>query len=378
MRGKVALGFPGRAYLRLVGSSVLFGALLYLVTRGVAMAYRRWGFVNPESAVELPQWLVGRVHPMLVLFGSPVPVAMAVFAAVACFLLWLRQPRGARVEWDEEGISEIDGEGVRTAIRWAEARRSGMTVVVKSKRSGQRSHGGSVEQISDAEGRRITRSMSSWTTPLFLYRRRAECPEMHIPKELPPGDGIVDDGVTRHPRWAVWPMRLGYAVAGLAVYGMLEHESDMDGNGFILLVAGLLIGLRALRPLAELLRLRRTDGAFANAAPVALVGADGRRLVARTVSGEELLFDPAPLHHDDALLHRRRGPAFLDYTEPQQGPEGAYRGGRVTVEAHALELAGNRKARRDLQRAVVAELFVRLLVPLPFLAGGLLLLGLDG
>ncbi len=379
MRGKVGLVFPGRAYARLVGSALLFAVLLFLVVRGVAIAWRGWGFMNPSEAPELPMWLVDpHPHPVRLLLATPLPILMGVFAALACFLLWLRQPRGARIEWDDEGITEFDGEGVRTAIRWADARRSGVDIVVKRK-GGGRYHGGSVEQISDSKGRRITRSMSSWTTPLFVYRRRAEGAEIPIQRNLPQGDGIVDDGVARHPRWAVWPMRAGYGVACFGVYVMTEFERGVAANGLVLVVAGLLIGLRALRPLAELRRIAARERLMAGATPVEIIGAESGRIVVRDPSGREALFDPSPLHHDDALLHTRRGPAFLDFTPPSEVDQGAYRGGRVTVEAHGIELAGNRKARADLRRAVLAELVVRLLIPLPFLLGGLLMVvGLDG
>jgi len=348
----VKLGFPMRAYGRLLGSCFLFACLSHGLLRGLGKSMQ-W---RDPSILFGPHVM----PPELILV---IPTLTFAYAIVACGLLWIRQPRGARISWNEHGITEWDGKGVRTAIRWGEVLRSTLSVRVRQKRRGPKYHGGSVEQLADAQGRKITRTMSGWATPIWLYRRRAESSEVNIEGPSQPGKGLLDDGTKRRPKWRIWPLRLGYAFACVCVWGMWEHPRDVEGSAIALLLATLLIGLRQLRPLVELFGLMKIDKTFKGGPEMELVANDGALLLARDGSGQETVFDTSELSHPDGLLYLRRGPAHV-VVDPAAAGGAPYREGRPVLTPKAIELSGTRTARRDLQRAVALELVVRLTIPL--------------
>src|SRR5262245_40945199 len=65
-----------------------------------------------KAARVLPPRLAGAMVVAL-LIGCPV---------LPCIVLWLRQPHGARVSWDENAMVEWDGDRVRTRVPWTSAR----------------------------------------------------------------------------------------------------------------------------------------------------------------------------------------------------------------------------------------------------------------
>ena len=350
----IPLRFPTVAYVRLGAASVAFVYLMYGAYRWVpGLALGRGEYLQLEELYR-PSLLV-------------VAVATSLFAGL---LLWLRQPRGARVTWDDEGITEWDGQGVRSAIQWANARRSSVDFFVRRRGSYSRSiPAGCVEQFSDAEGRRITLVATKQSTPRFLQRRRCHA-DAPIPVTAQPGQGVVDDGTWRRPRWWNWPLRAGYALTGAAAWALRDGKNPRDIALVFVVAAGLLL-CRAIPPVAELLRTWRVERAFQGAQRVELVGNVGPLLDVRDANRQLATVDTTALEHPDALLHSRRGAAFLRFAPPSPGSP--YREGKVLIEAHALELVGSRLARRDLQRALLAEVAARLLVVLTVLGPALLI-----
>ena len=345
----IALGFPFATYFGLVVSSFGFALLMYAS-----------GYASFRAAGH------GRLRT-LDLDSMPVLACGALFAVIAWLLLWARQPRGAKVTWDEHGITEWDGEGVVTAISWSNA----MRYQVGVRRGSHVAPGqvvGSTVQFSDPSDRRITISMNV-RPPTFSMRRRSvgALRAIHATHAtVRPAEKIIPHGSSRYPRWRVWPLRAGYALLAFAVFRLGDGVDPMGAAGAFAL-ASLLLFLRALRPLFELLQNKKIDGAFRDALPVELIGNDGNILFVRDDQGRTAAFDTTTFHHPDALLATRRGRGFLRAASSR--PEG-YRGqsahhqGHPLVHPEAYESAGIRQARRDLQRALIAELVIRLLVAL--------------
>lgn len=366
-RSAIELDFPGRARVRIAFAAVPIGLALFalLFAWEVANGETRW--FRPEAHV------VG----IAACVGGAIALALAVFA--------LRE-RGARVTWDEHGITEWRGDGPVVSIPWRDARLSTMLVRVRQK--GRTYADGAIEQWSDGQGRAITIASTAEGVPDWLLRRRCRGPTGAIrpPQPPRPGDGVKpDDRGTRSVSWLTWPLRIGYlplmAFAGSVIDRPFDvAHGDMATLAMLIVTPPLL--LRVVRPVVELVKLLREGARTSAARRVELVANEGSVVQAREVDGTLVTFDTAPLHHDDALLPLRRGAVWIvapraassggvgGAQEPYRHGTGASAGSAIAVDR--LEHDGIRRARGALIAAVAVEIAARtalaLLPPIACLA----------
>jgi hypothetical protein len=227
---------------------------------------------------------------------------------VPCLVLRARQPRGARVAWDDEAVVEWDGPWKRSVVPWARAEAALVRWVVRS-RSGPTTYE-AVQLVDRAKGAVIT----AWQTapkgaPLVRRRLcsgdvpalRAAVEARGIPRVSPDWMLAVDPDRPR-PLVNVVLGRVGYLLGFSAGFASpLSHAA-----GTVLCVAGVaLLAFRAVPVLAEVRAIRarlasaaRTAEASAGAGPYRVASSvppedDGRhaadRLKLRAVMAEALL-----------------------------------------------------------------------------------------
>lgn len=345
------LAFPKRAYVRIAFGTVPLALtvvvfwLSYLAMTGQADDY---------GQIELPNHVASLV----------VCVGLGVLSACAIFAL---RDRGARITWDEHGVTEWIGEGPRIAIAWNDAKVSRTRVMVKNR--GRRYDDGALEQIEDARGRRITIASTFQGIPAWLLRRRCEGATSAIPRlgALPAGSGVIPDGAgTRSVSWLTWILRLGYLPLLLMCGNLVDRGFWLQDPPLVVLgIVTPALLLRVIRPVAELVRLARAGSLLRGARRVELVGNEGTLVTAREADGSTVSFDVARLAHDDALLPLRRGAAWIVALAPipTGNPEQAhFRAGEPrgrTLEVARLEHDGIRRARTALMAAVLVEVAAR-------------------
>ena len=278
-------------------------------------------------------------------------------------LLW-RQRRGVRITWDDWGITEWDGEAVRTAIPWATAQyRTSLAYEKVSRR---------FLEVTDGESRAI-RVFSTLPKLLLPNRRRAEaedrptldrlvdvvsrrCGNMGVLKELPD----LDEHRPKRKGWLPYVSAgVGYYLAFGSTIGVLREP--LEPILWSTLIAASALFLRLIRPVRELVSLGKVGRALRDAVPVEVYDSAGSLVLARDKAGEELKVETRRLSHPDAALAERRGIAWmiLDRVETKRSAD-PYRGGGGPSRALAYESAAARATRRTRIAAVWGELLARL------------------
>lgn len=297
-------------------------------------------------------------------------VSGAVASFVALRVAQRRQPRGARISWDEWGITEWDGDGARVAIAWSEA-----TVAARCDTGGDslalmvlnRAHlsgfaGGDGEnvigltlRIQGEHGRVIWVSDGVQTPALAgrLNTVKSIAPLLAALKGVrvaPMGEGHPGENLL-----ALFYLAAigGYVCATLGL-GILisKHTVSTYAPHFLGGSVGFL-ALRALLPYVQRRRLAAEERKLRGAKRVKLVDNDGTRLIAEDEAGERQVIYTTLLGHPDGRLHVRRGDAFMVLD----------RFGKVL----AVETAAVREARRIYQRAITVELVLRAALMIPVL-----------
>jgi hypothetical protein len=101
---EVELGFGFDAYFTL-GFTGMWGIIPAI---GCVVAFTT---LSARLGVAVPGAITG-IGILFALVGS---------ILVPCLVLRMRQPRGAKVIWDDDGIEELDGPWMRARIRWSDA-----------------------------------------------------------------------------------------------------------------------------------------------------------------------------------------------------------------------------------------------------------------
>jgi hypothetical protein len=343
---KMELGFAPAAYtVAIVGAVFLAPPAGFVVKSLLRMSD------TGSPIIRLPGEAIGMVA-FFALIGS----------VAACLLIWLRQPGGARITWDEQGVTDWNGDGVRMAIRWEKLKRGIIQVVMVKTGSPSRKSGGQIHQVSDDDGRRITYSTSDARAGWMFNRRMFTSSEslyftgFEQKGPFPKADVKEDSPGRPKIGIAINFTRLGYIALLAAVVFLMGKYSYREVDnlrfaGLMLSIGGGLLLLRTLRPLAELLRLKREDKRFKGAKEMELFDNDGLDAIVKDADGGELRFDTASLKHPDGLLETRRGKVRV-VLKDAPATEGLY-----TVEA--LEDVGTQKARKSLKLAVLLEIGAR-------------------
>jgi hypothetical protein len=295
-------------------------------------------------------------HLGIAAFAIAAPLTFAISVALPPWLLRLREPRPARICWNGWGIVELDGDQVRTAIAWTDARA----------RIEQHGHGRWI-QIRDAVGRAITVAEAG-ATPRWLGLRRAIAADLGALVEaivdLPPGDPISPDARDRRrpflPRWV-----LGLpVVAGAIGTPLLALHSGLRpmAPAFMALMLCALWATTALGPLHELLELLADARRFDRAEEAVLEEGEGDEALIRRSDGSYLRIDVAAAKHPDARLTARTDtPVYVVLPVSGWAPASRRVDVAAAVPIEAIETADERTARDRRIRAVAIELAVRLL-----------------
>jgi len=345
-----------------LGFTVISG-FYFLIVGVAATTYLQYLLV--ELGLEIPpSWEIGKnVIVVLVCFVVP---ALAI---------WLRQPRGARITWDEWGVTEWDGRGVRTAIAWQGAR-------LFVKRTTQRMYSSKytaapmlLVQITDGDGRRIM--VGNNPRSGRLCRRRGEVSSRQALEELvsaaeshelgaaePASGNELSPGRPGRRGPLSWgAAAVGYTLFVYSTAPLTASTPQLDQAVPLLLAATLALFLRLVRPARELVAVAMRSRALAGARWVEIVGNIGTQLLVKERgSGEELEVETEGFVHPDGRILERRGPALLRLRpgEATGGKAGdPYRSGGAPRRPAILETDGVVEARRTLQRAIVLELLLR-------------------
>lgn len=347
--GKVELRLNGQATARML-------VVAFVVCGAVATA----AFAALRIAYEL-----GEPYPRFGDASSPYSWIFAafgaVFAAASAVVVKLRQPRGARIEWNEWGFTEWDGDSVRVSI---ERRKLSFGVFVSklpdagivaglARAALERGQGGVIGvalTIADDEGRRIYVGMG--TQLAWLNDRLSTVADLDELLEALEGLPRRDPELRRSAENRValaWIAAIIAYVATLIAAMMIISGKTQEPLVLALLAGGVLFG--ALRALVPLWRAARLVGAARGLTePVDLLDNEGPHLVLRRADGSVETLDPSPLKHPDAGLALRRGPAWID------------------KQRAGIETDATRRARRSRVWALRIEAMGRLLLPLAALA----------
>jgi hypothetical protein len=293
---------------------------------------------------------------------APLVLAGALLAPLLCFVVvLLRQPRGGRIAFDDWGVTEWDGKGVRTAIAMSELRQQ-MGVTQLARRSGRGAFetavaGAVLAQrnlppgktgpaigghliLSDGAGRRIdvTQGVQSATLNDRVTTVDDLRPLLAAVGDRPKGEA------RRWPRsetllalgWV--PSLLAYPAAALGLFGVFAGHTE-PWPPLACTAAGLLVLLRSLAWWVRARRGRDPSGLKR----VEIAGGSGTTV--KLADGQTLELPK----HSDAAIGTRVGEAWLS----AKG---------------ALETAGVRAARRARRRSNLLAALLRTLMGLALIA----------
>jgi hypothetical protein len=297
--------------------------------------------------------------------------ALALVASIALPLVCLkmRDPGPSRVVADGWGITEWDGDLVRTAIPWDRAGVFVLETRVHDRRMGRTYIGGVTVSVVSDLGWAVNVVWGRWKRQA-LRRRMLSATEFTASAlgSVIPGAVRRLQNAVADPRDDRRPLFYFARVVGLLFMaatgaGIAQATADLGRNhqqevGLLWLVAAILMVLRALRPLLENVRLSREAAPCRQAIPVTLApGGEGPFARANDAQGRPLMLDLSGVSHPDALLTRRGGPVFATIDPSSAAAAGAYR--NAPIRAIAVETARDRRERSRVRRANRIELCAR-------------------
>jgi len=174
---------------------------------------------------------------------------------VPCLVLRARQPRGARIEWTDLGVTEFDGDWRRALVPWDRARAAKHTWEVRTRHGSRTCE--ALQLVAEGTGDVITVWPSEPPGSPVLRRRLCSdrTPELRAAIEahrIPITDGLdpalaKEEGRSR-PGWASWLGRPGYVLGVVAP--LVAGPAPEVGMGLAGIGAAML-ACRALPVLAE-------------------------------------------------------------------------------------------------------------------------------
>jgi hypothetical protein len=360
MSAELRLGRNTQASVRMVALASLVGGALTAVWIVAADRRFEWGIVRADAD---PPWA-----------GLAV-VGALVTSVVALVVVFIRQPKGARITWDAWGVTEWDGDAVRTSIaapklhkQWSSLTTANLpgrgldravagAVLAQSDlrtADGRAAIGGHLV-LSDEDGRRIdvTQGVQNATLNRRLSTVDAIAPlaQSELVTNAPQGSAAA---MPESENLLV----LGYLVGIFGYLGafgsllLIAHRAE-DVVWVVSAAAALILGLRSLSWWVRARRLRRGDR---GAVKIAIEGGSLDELHIREAGTSEgyrtgpTVIDLRALKHPDAGLALRTGEAWL-----VRGANG---------EVRSIETTAAREARHQWARATRIEAALRTLVAL--------------
>ncbi len=256
-------------------------------------------------------------------------VAVLVFVAsivLPLVCLKMRDPGPSRIVMDDTGITEWDGDDVRTAFPWAGASVFVLQTRIVQRGGGYGYVGGVTISALSERGHAINVGWGRGRMPAEARRRRMwsgnEFPTSVVlakasggARQLP--EPVLDPRDRRRGLF-VFARILGLLYLAAIGAGIAQATNDLGGSGAqltgaLFFLAGLLMALRSLRPIVENVRVGREAALGRGAVPVTFGGdAGGGYARATDAHGRPLILDlSAAPPHPDAWVTTRPSKAWV-------------------------------------------------------------------
>ncbi|MBN2492957.1 MAG: hypothetical protein JXR96_00095 [Deltaproteobacteria bacterium] len=246
---------PGEASLRFDGRALMRNGLIAFFAMGGLGAM--W-LMAVDRVLDL-QWGLYVPHEVGPAIGAGLVLALVGVVGMR-LMLQLRQPRGARITWDENGIAEWVGDEKRTEIPWDQARARTTVVQVVNKHGKHLGSLGGFCQISTEDGRLIHLTagvqpfwMSGWRNAVDL------APLAPWVTRLPKADPIQRSFGATALMWLTAIAGYVCLALGLMIFAVPHGVSDQQGQwaAYLIYAGTAALALRALWPLAAALKADR-------------------------------------------------------------------------------------------------------------------------
>jgi hypothetical protein len=290
-KGVLELGFGGTQYGALAASGVVgmipFTAWLATLMVPTLDAHHHGNVIGN---------IVGGALAVALLFAPPI---------VPCIVLRARQPKGARIEWDDEGIVEWDGDFRKTTIPWSRLAGDAVVWEVQASRYSKRAVCALALRDTQTDARIHVWEERPKGSPLVRRQLCAENVEA-LRKEIGERGVVLGDA----PDWTraidparprrtaiVWIGRLGYFFVVASLIGLRPGPLTTTIGS----IAAALLAVRAVPVILELRATARREERAAHASPEASPYREG--------GAPPPEIDVAAL---DAALARRRRAAMVE------------------------------------------------------------------
>ncbi|MCC6807945.1 MAG: hypothetical protein IT381_11015 [Deltaproteobacteria bacterium] len=298
---------------------------------------------------------IGEPLPRQIAMGSPYYTLFfwcgTVIAAASYAIVKLRQPKGARIAWNDWGVVEWDGDAVRCAIEREKLRVGSLTTAVAVRglkgaaaqaALGREKLGGAIGKVftlGDDDGRRIyvgegvqlawlNDRLSTVGDTEALRAYAAECAGM--PPEI---------GRSAENRLAgIWALAIGsYVCALLGAMMILAGKTTEPAALAFIAGAALFAFFRALVVWVRARRVAKAGRHFTER--VTITGNDGPLLLVQG-AGAAFSLDPRSWKHPDAALFTRRGEAWIAKDRSDLETSAARQARRHRLRSLRLEFLG--------------------------------------
>lgn len=391
----VVTRFGARPFLRLfLFASIAIapaasGAALYVTVHVVERALP--SMHDADTGLEDAEELEARARLRYQLLEELPPAVFLVTALLSIALplgvLARRQPRPGRLELDDWGVTELDGEEVRTAIPWAGATVQAAETIDERRRSRRHGHERHRHRPVVLHRSLTVASPSGWVVfvgfrgwmPHWARRRRATGDvDLHILSRLgisglDSGEPPTDPRDARRGAPGVWrALDAAYGVAlGAAGWELFGPRTHASAAGILLLVCAATTLARALRPIRELRALGAEERALAGARALVLHGEESSGVArARDERSVEMALDLTNVRHPDAKLASRRSRVYV-VVAPREASEPYRTSAREVVVA--VETEQQRLERANLRLASRLETACRVLFATLLAIAGMML-----
>jgi len=331
--------------------------------------------------------LLGLDHELDIVIALVALVVLVASITLPAVCLKLREPGPSKVVIDASGVTEWDGDQVRTAIPWQRAGVYLLETTVIDRRFGRRYIGGVTLSVASERGFVINTGWGGWPRQALRHRMWStnEFPTTTVTANLGPGvhrlPGRVWDPRDERRGLFVFARIVGALFLAAIGGAIAQATNDLGTNGaqlsgLLFFVAGVLMGLRSLRPLVENFRVGREGAPCRRGVPMTLAGEAGGAFVRATdAQGRPAMLDCSAAAHPDAWLARRGGIVFVAL-DPTSTTGGGYRDAPLRVVA--LETARDRRERSRILNANRIEIAARgLLAALLAVTGVILMAGMQ-
>lgn len=324
--------------------------------------------VTALIGIDIGDW-TGLDHDFDIVIAGVALLVLFTSIALPLVCLKIREPGPSKVVVDPSGVTEWDGDQVRTAIPWEGSGVFLLETQVVDRRSGRRWVGGVTLSIASPRGFVINTGWGGWPRQALRHRfwSSNEFPTAAITANLGPmvrklGERVWDPRDDRRPLF-VFARIVGALYLAAVGGGIAQATNDLGTNGaqlsgLLFFLGSVMMALRCLRPIVENFRVSKEGAPCRRAVPMTFAGEAGGAFVRATdAQGRPYTLDCSAAAHPDAWIARRGGTVFVALDQASAGA-GGYRDAPLRV--IALETARDRRERSRVLWANRIEIFARL------------------